>query len=353
MTLELDAIERTFPEFTVGPVTLAVGEEVVSVLGPSGCGKTTVLSIVAGLTTPTNGRVQLGERDVTATPPESRGVAMVFQDGALFPHLSARQNIAYAAENPDRVESLATTLEITPVLDRDPASLSGGERQRVALARAIAADPAALVLDEPLANLDAPIRARLRPIVRTVLQTVDIPVIHVTHDQRAAATIGDRIAVMHDGHIDHVGTAETVFVRPATPFVAEFIGATVIPTTVTARDGDHVLDWGPTTLMQAPPGADPGSRVRVAVQPHALAIHSTHHPPASATSVRGRVSNRVFEGDRYRFTVTVPDTDHQLDVETGPDPLSVPGVGDTVDVTIPATAVHVVEPSSATDDAGP
>lgn len=342
MTLELDGIERTYPDFTVGPITLSIDQEVVSVLGPSGSGKTTVLSVVAGLTAPTSGRVGIDDRDVTDTPPEHRGIAMVFQDGALFPHLTARQNIAYAATNPDRVDDLAATLDIVDVLDRSPKSLSGGERQRVALARAVAADPAALLLDEPLANLDAPIRERLRPTIRRVLAGLDIPVVHVTHDQRTAATFGDRIAVMHDGRLEHVGTPTSVFHRPATPFVAEFTGHTVITTTVTRRGGDAVLEWGGAVLGSAPT-AEPGAVVQVAVRAHAVSIDPSSGAAGERT-VTGRVADHVFEGDRHRLTVAVTHTDQELTVELAPDPSSIPVVGDSVDVTIPESAVTVLEP---------
>lgn len=341
MTLDIDALERTYPTFALGPLSVTVEDEVVSVLGPSGCGKTTLLSLVAGLTTPTAGQVQLNDRDITDASPNARRVTMVFQEGALFPHLNARENIAYATDSADIIESLADTLEITGVLNQMPTALSGGERQRVALARAIAADPAALLLDEPLANLDTPIRQRLQPDIRAVLETLDIPVIHVTHDQRAAATIGDRVAVMHDGHIEQIGEPESVFTRPRTRFVAEFTGNTILSTTVADRNGDLILDWCGAAVTGAPASTTPGDRVTVAVHPTA----PTLQPGATTTedAVNGRVTASTFEGDRHRITVTVTDTDTTIDITRPPERTDLPDIDDEVTITIPGAAVHVLD----------
>ncbi|MFB6256960.1 MAG: ABC transporter ATP-binding protein, partial [Haloplanus sp.] len=158
--LRLDGVTKRYAGFELGPLDLAVADEVLAVLGPSGCGKTTLLWLVAGLTRLDAGTVTLDGRTLDGRPPENRGIGLVFQDGALFSHLTARENIAYAATE-DRVDDLAATLEIRDLLDRRPPSLSGDERQRVALARTLAADPDALLLDEPLSSLDAPIRRRL------------------------------------------------------------------------------------------------------------------------------------------------------------------------------------------------
>src|SRR5699024_3507921 len=223
---------------------LAVGEEVLAVLGPSGCGKTTLLSAVAGVIEPDSGHVVLNGTDLTGRPPEDRDAVLVFQDGALFPHMTARENVSYAASSKERVESLAEALEIGNILDQRADTLSGGERQRVALARSLATDPAALLLDEPLANLDAPIKRRLRDELRPLLSSLDIPVVYVTHDQREAIALGDRIAVVNGGRIEQLDTPAEVFAHPETPFVASFTGSVnLFRARVAETDRNIVLDW--------------------------------------------------------------------------------------------------------------
>lgn len=235
--LDVTALAKDYGDFRLGPLDLAVDAEVLAILGPSGCGKTTLLSLVAGLLAPDGGSVALGGRPLDGRPPEERDVGLVFQDGALFPHMTARENVAYPGASPERVDDLATSLEIEPVLDRPATALSGGERQRVALARALAADPAVLLLDEPLSNLDAPIRRRLRAQLDALFESLSIPVVYVTHDQRTATALGDRVAVLRDGRIVQRGRAESVFETPRTTFVARFVGANVLPGPLVGRDG--------------------------------------------------------------------------------------------------------------------
>lgn len=235
--LHVTNLSKAYDGFRFGPVDLSVDEEVLAVLGPSGSGKTTLLSLAAGLLAPDAGSVSLAGRPLDGRPPEERGVGLVFQDGALFPHMTARENVAYPGASPERVEALATTLEFEPMLDRPAATLSGGERQRVALARALAADPGALLLDEPLTNLDAPIRRRLRGELGALFESLAIPVVYVTHDQRAASALGDRVAVLRDGRVCQHGSAEAVFEQPGSAFVARFVGANVLPGALAGRDG--------------------------------------------------------------------------------------------------------------------
>lgn len=234
--LDVTDLSKTYGDFRLGPIDLAVEAEVLAVLGPSGCGKTTLLSLIAGLVAPDDGSMALGGRPIDGRPPEERDVGFVFQDGALFPHMTARENVAYASASPGHVDDLATTLEIESLLDRPATTLSSGERQRVALARALAADPAVLLLDEPLANLDAPIRRRLRAQLGALFESLAIPVVYVTHDQRTATALGDRVAVLRDGRIVQRGRAETVFEEPRTAFVARFVGANVLPGALVGRD---------------------------------------------------------------------------------------------------------------------
>jgi len=214
-------------------VSLDVAEgELLTVVGPSGSGKSTLLRLVAGLDEPDAGSVAVGGRDLAGVPPAGRGVAMVFQGFALFPHLTVAENVGFglrargtpAAETRARVEAAAAALGLGALLDRRPAALSGGERQRAALARALAARPRVLLLDEPLSNLDAPLRAQARAVLREVHAQTGATVVHVTHDQAEALTLGRRVAVLAAGRLEQVGPPDEVYARPATRFVAGFLG---------------------------------------------------------------------------------------------------------------------------------
>ena len=203
------------------------------VLGPSGCGKTTALRVLAGLELPTDGSVLIGNRDVTRVQPRDRDVAMVFQSYALYPHMSVADNIAYPlrirnvekSERRRTVERVAELLEVGHLLDRRPRQLSGGQRQRVALARAIVREPQAFLMDEPLSNLDAQLRASMRGEIKRLQKQLGTTTLYVTHDQVEAMSMGDRIAVMRDGVIVQVGAPMEIYDRPATQFVGSFIGS--------------------------------------------------------------------------------------------------------------------------------
>src|SRR6266700_7125480 len=215
-------------------LSVEVGEgEFLVLLGPSGCGKTTALRCIAGLESPDAGEILIGDRDVTDVPPAERDVAMVFQNYALYPHLTARQNIAFPLEmrrlaRPEvarRVEEAAARLGVGELLDRRPAQLSGGQRQRVALGRAIVRAPQVFLFDEPLSNLDARLRVEMRAELLKLHRALGATLIYVTHDQVDAMTMGQRIAVLHDGRLRQLGTPAEVYQRPADVFVARFIGS--------------------------------------------------------------------------------------------------------------------------------
>jgi multiple sugar transport system ATP-binding protein len=217
----------------VDDISLTIRDrEFMVLLGPSGCGKTTLLRMVAGLEYPDAGRVLIGDRDVTDLPPRKRQIAMVFQSYAVFPHMSVLDNIGFGlkmqhrppAEIKTRVEKAAGLLQLEPYLDRFPAQLSGGQRQRVAVARAIVMEPAVLLMDEPLSNLDALLRLQFRAELKKLVQEIQTTTIYVTHDQVEALSLGDRIAVMRSGHILQVDRPMTVYDHPATEFVGSFIG---------------------------------------------------------------------------------------------------------------------------------
>src|SRR6266545_2458026 len=215
-------------------LSLAVRDgEFLVLLGPSGCGKTTVLRCIAGLEEPTEGEIRIGEREVTHLAPGERDVAMVFQNYALYPHLTARANVAFGlevrgvaqGEIARRVQEAAERLGIGELLDRRPAQLSGGQRQRVALARAIVRDPQVFLFDEPLSNLDAKLRSQVRAEIKSLSQQLKTTMVFVTHDQIEAMTMADRIVVLQSGTVQQYDTPEAVYERPANQFVAGFIGS--------------------------------------------------------------------------------------------------------------------------------
>ena len=208
--------------------------EFFALLGPSGCGKTTLLRTIAGLETASSGRIHIGERDVTRLPPGDRDVAMVFQDYALFPHMTVVDNIAYPlrikkvrrAERRAAAAQTGAGLSLAEFMDRRPAQLSGGQQQRVALARAMAARPTVFLFDEPLSNLDARLRLEARTFLKKLQHDLGVTTVFVTHDQAEALALADRIAIMAEGKIKQIGTPREIFQRPANTFVAAFIGST-------------------------------------------------------------------------------------------------------------------------------
>uniref|UniRef100_A0A7C5VHH1 ABC transporter ATP-binding protein n=1 Tax=Thermus caliditerrae TaxID=1330700 RepID=A0A7C5VHH1_9DEIN len=232
--VRLEGIEKRFGRTRVlKGVDLEVQDrEFLVLLGPSGCGKTTLLRIVAGLERPDRGRVFLGEREVTSLPPRARGLAMVFQNYAVFPHLTVRENIAFGLRMRrypegivrEKVERAAELLRIGELLDRYPAQLSGGQRQRVAVARALAVEPEVLLMDEPLSNLDALLRLELRAELKRLLKTTGVTTLYVTHDQMEAMGMADRIAVMREGEIVQCGPPLEVYQKPVDTFVGGFLG---------------------------------------------------------------------------------------------------------------------------------
>ncbi len=244
--LELQGLRKAFGRvMAVDDVSLNIGPgELFALLGPSGCGKTTLLRMVAGLEKPDRGRVLLFGQDVTPLPPERRGVGLVFQNHALFPHLSVGANVAYGlrfgwrGDRRQRVRELLHLVGLAGYEKRRPHELSEGQKQRVALARALAPQPRVLLLDEPLSSLDAALRKELRAELRRMLHELEVTALYVTHDQEEALALADRVGVMQAGRIEQVGSPEEVYRRPATVFVASFLGrANLWPARVAALDG--------------------------------------------------------------------------------------------------------------------
>jgi ABC-type sugar transport system ATPase subunit len=285
-TVSLRAVRKTYDALeVVHGVDLEVAdEEFVVLVGPSGCGKSTLLRMIAGLEEISGGEIAIGERVVNQVDPKDRDVAMVFQDYALYPHLTVFQNIAFSlqyravakAEIARRVAEVAAILDITALLERKPRQLSGGQRQRVAMGRAIVREPKVFLFDEPLSNLDAKLRVQMRTEIKKLRERVRTTAIYVTHDQIEAMTLADRIVLMHDGRVEQVGTPEDVYDAPATLFVAGFVGASAMNLVPGRIDGDHgvaavLLDNG--TRLPLPPeryDAHRGKPVMVGLRPEHL-----------------------------------------------------------------------------------
>ncbi|HET7187335.1 MAG TPA: sn-glycerol-3-phosphate ABC transporter ATP-binding protein UgpC [Gemmatimonadaceae bacterium] len=284
-------------------LTVHAGEFVVLV-GPSGCGKSTTLRMVAGLETITAGRLSIAGRVVNDVPPSDRDIAMVFQSYALYPHMSVRENMAFAlklrkrpaAEIAERVEAAATTLGLESMLDRTPRQLSGGQRQRVAIGRAIVREPSVFLFDEPLSNLDAALRSEMRRELATLHRRLGATMLYVTHDQVEAMTLGDRIVVMHEGRVRQVDTPAQVYDRPHDTFVAGFLGSppmNLLAGTLVQRDGRWFvrLTDAPDLQLGLPPvlarAAEHASsrEVTVGVRPEHLTAQPV--PPGSATPPDG------------------------------------------------------------------
>ena len=290
--VRLEGVTKRFGKtVAVDHVDLEIRDgEFIVLLGPSGCGKTTTLRLIAGLEKPDEGRILFGDRDVTHLPPRKRNVSMVFQSYAVWPHMKVYDNIAFPLrirrvpeeEIRRRVRWAAELLGIEELLDRYPAQLSGGQRQRVAVARAIVVEPDVMLMDEPLSNLDAVLRVRMRSEIKKLQRRLGYTTIYVTHDQVEAMTMGDRIAVMNKGRIIQVGTPQEVYDRPATTFVATFIGSPQM-NLIPGKAEDGVIEAAGGLRVPAPKSLR--GRVLVGVRPE----HFSLQPIPGAPSLEGRV----------------------------------------------------------------
>ncbi|MFD1644092.1 ABC transporter ATP-binding protein [Haloarchaeobius litoreus] len=268
----------------VDDLTLSIPEgSFTTLVGPSGCGKTTTLRMIAGLETPTSGRISFGEEDVTDQSPQERNCAMVFQSIALYPHMSVRDNIGYGlkvqgvpkAERDERIDEAAETLQITEQLEKMPAELSGGQQQRVALGSAFVQDPDVLLLDEPMSDLDAKLKAELRVEVQRLHQELDATVVYVTHDQTEAMTMSDQVILLNNGRLEQFAPPGELFDDPVSAYVAEFIGTpstNLLPATV-ERGGETLVLSGDGFAVAAPEdqfGDRVGEAVSVGIRPQYL-----------------------------------------------------------------------------------
>jgi multiple sugar transport system ATP-binding protein len=287
--IHFDTVRKEYS--TAGTVHVAVDDLTLSIpegsfttlVGPSGCGKTTTLRMIAGLETPSSGRIAFGDEDVTDQSPQERNCAMVFQSIALYPHMTVRENIGYGlkvqgvpkAERDDRIDEAAETLQITAQLEKMPAELSGGQQQRVALGSAFVQDPDVLLLDEPMSDLDAKLKAELRVEVQRLHQELDATVVYVTHDQTEAMTMSDQVILLNEGRLEQFAPPGELFDEPVSAYVAEFIGTpstNLLSATVETADEGYVLSA--SGFAVAVPGehfADRvGEQVTVGIRPQYL-----------------------------------------------------------------------------------
>jgi putative spermidine/putrescine transport system ATP-binding protein len=328
--------------------------ELLALLGPSGCGKTTTLRSVAGFELPDAGQIHFGDRHVTDLLPEQRNIGMVFQNYALFPHMTVQDNVAFglqmrkmaAGEAAQRVAAVLAKVQLTGLEGRYPRQLSGGQQQRAALARALVIAPDVLLLDEPLANLDAKLREEMRFYVRSLQQDIGITAIYVTHDQAEAMVIADRIAVMFGGRLHQLARPTEVYNHPATAMVAEFIGLTnFIEGKVAAADGGFITLETALGPLRCRGEASAGRATRLlAVRPEALQLSAEARGEAGLNRLRGVVRARAFLGNLMDYRVEIA-PDVLLRVQG--DPHAPFAVGDGVHVVFaPAATWSVPAPES-------
>lgn len=343
--VKLDDVSKVYDDSVVGidgiDLTVRDGEFLILV-GPSGCGKSTTLELVAGLLRPTDGEIRIGEDVVNDTPPQDRGLAMVFQDYALYPHKTVRGNLLFGmkyntdlseSQQQQKVESVAELLSISELLDQKPGQLSGGQQQRVALGRAIVRDPSVFLLDEPLSNLDAKLRTEMRAELQQLQTELGVTMIYVTHDQTEAMTMGDRIAVLNNGQLQQVGTPSEVYNEPANQFVAQFIGSpsmNVFPATV---DGTTLSTAGvsiPVNTVANHPGYD---ELRFGIRPEDIIVSETSSDGEAVATV-SVVENL---GSENILHLSFGDRDFVARV----DERTYPSMGDEVGVTFPDPLVYL------------
>jgi ABC-type Fe3+/spermidine/putrescine transport system ATPase subunit len=344
---KVEALRSVSLSFTDGALT--------AILGPSGCGKTTLLRCVAGFLEPTAGAIYFGRDNVVGLPPQARGTAMVFQNYALWPHMSIFDNVAYGLrlqkvpkdEIKQRVVEALNMVEmlVAPdILERKPTALSGGQQQRVALARALVVRPKVLLLDEPLSNLDAKVRQRLRVEVRRLQRQIGITTIYVTHDQEEALSMADQVVVMDCGEVRQIGTPEEIYRKPTTAFVAEFLGVTNVLAGKLSPDGRGVAVAG--TLVPLPPDIVAASDFTIVFKADAAEVLEKGPAPADSVRFRGTLVEVFFVGSTYRHYVSVGDEMLLVDC-----PHRV--AGPEVEVVVPAAELKVYAGSPAGRDEEP
>lgn len=323
--------------------------EFVVFLGPSGCGKSTMLRMIAGLEEVTGGRIVIGGTDVTDLPPGDRGVAMVFQSYALYPHMSVADNITFGLrrqgiakdEIAPRLTHVSQMLGLEPYLNRKPKNLSGGQQQRVAMARAMIKTPQVFLFDEPLSNLDAKLREKLRTEIRKMHLQLKTTTIFVTHDQLEAMTIADRIVLMRDGKIEQMGSPDEIFERPATRFVADFIGTPAMNFLHATIEDGHIARAGGIALRLSPgsfPSLRPGQQVELGLRPARMEL-CPEGTPGALTGTVVLVENMGAEGQ------VITDVEgHEMSFTTPA--FRGLAIGDRVSFAIDPDHIHAFDPQS-------
>jgi ABC-type Fe3+/spermidine/putrescine transport system ATPase subunit len=327
--LRLEHLSKSFGRVkAVDDVSLEIQEgEIFALLGPSGCGKTTTLRLLAGLETPDDGRIVLRDRPIAApaegifVPPHKRNMGMVFQSYAIWPHKTVFENVAYplrvrrvkGSEVQERVLRTLDLVGLTGLENRQGPQLSGGQQQRVALARALVYEPSVLLLDEPFSNLDAKLREQMRVQLKMLLREVRITAVFVTHDQVEALSLSDRVALMNEGKVEQAGTPRDLYERPATAFVRDFLGTTVLlrgTTGALSPGGGVVVDLrsAPGVRLEVPSGEmalSPGSDVWVAVRPEDITLQTDSEGRQGPRDLHGTVEALLFVGDHQECRVRV------------------------------------------------
>lgn len=304
VTISVDNVVKKYGDITViNGLSLKIKPgEFFTLLGPSGCGKTTLLRMIIGFNSIEGGTISVDDQVINDIPINLRNMGMVFQNYAIFPHMSIAENVAFGLKNrkvpkdemEKRVEEILDIVKIKQLKDRMPTQLSGGQQQRVALARAIVINPAVLLMDEPLSNLDAKLRVEMRNAIKTIQQKVGITTVYVTHDQEEALAVSDRIAVMNDGVIQQIGTPKSVYQRPYNKFVANFIGlSNIFEVKITAGNNGKNIDFGgySESMSNLTEAVKPGQKVLVAVRPEEFEIHHEAVP-----GIHAIVQSSVFLG---------------------------------------------------------
>lgn len=324
--------------------------EFFALVGPSGSGKTTLLMLIAGFETPQAGRVEIGGVDVGAVPPQDRNIGVVFQNYALFPHMTVKDNVGFPLrmrripkqEREHRIRSALDLVRLANKATAYPSQLSGGQQQRVALARALVFGPPILLLDEPLGALDRALREEMQIELKRIQKQLGITVITVTHDQVEAMSLADRIAVMKDGRLQQIDTPQRMYATPSTRFIARFVGESSFVRCTVTSDAAHVAVCGTVvSLHDDPRGVVAGAEVELALRPECVRL-----APARDGGITGRVVSATYFGPLWRLAVELPDG--QQIVSAVPGVAQPFAVGDTVDVSWPAADAVVLAPDSTT-----
>jgi spermidine/putrescine ABC transporter ATP-binding subunit len=327
--VKINNVVKRFGDFTaLHELNLEIQEgEFLSLLGPSGCGKTTTLRLIAGFIQPTRGSIILGDQDVTHVAPQHREIGMVFQDYALFPHMTIADNIGFGLRERGhpkeqirtRVGDLLDLIRLAEVGERYPAEVSGGQQQRIAVARAVAYPPKVLLMDEPLGALDLKLRETMQVELRRIQQELKITTVYVTHDQTEAMNMSDRIVVMNTGRIEQIGSAEGIYDDPRTRFVADFVGQiNLLEAEITGSDGDFLTAETLGNKVRVPKGdGELSGKVSIAVRPEHLQLVDATSNDNALNVISGKLSGRTFAGNLTRLFVDVG-TESPVVVEARP-----------------------------------